>query len=102
MNRTEFTAKTLDEAITKACVELGVISEDLDYEITEQGSNGILGIGARPWVIAACVKEAEEAVKALSDAVALEPMPDFNEKKPAKEKKAPVQKKEKRQRLSRK
>lgn len=95
MNRTEFTAKTLDEAITKACVELGVISEDLDYEITEQGSNGILGIGARPWVIAACVKEAEEAVKALSDAVALEPMPDFNEKKPAKEKKAPVQKKEK-------
>ena len=95
MNRTEFTAKTLDEAITKACVELGVISEDLDYEITEQGSNGILGIGARPWVIAACVKEAEEAAEAFSDAVALEPMPDFNEKKPAKEKKAPVQKKEK-------
>ena len=95
MNRTEFTAKTLDEAITKACVELGVISEDLDYEITEQGSNGILGIGARPWVIAACVKSFEEVPEALSDAVALEPMPAFNEKKPGKEKKAPKAPKEK-------
>ena len=86
MNRIDFSAKTLDEAITKACVELGVISEDLDYLVKEQGSNGLLGIGARPWIISACMKcddgeIAEEAV------IAVEPMPDFNEKKPAKEKK---------------
>ena len=98
MIRTDFTAKTLDEAITKACVELGVISEELDYEVKEQGSNGILGIGARPWVIAACVKSTEEFPEVLSETVAFEPMPDFNEKKPerpAKEKKAPKEKKEK-------
>ena len=94
MNRIDFSAKTLDEAITKACVELGVISEDLDYLVKEQGTNGLLGIGARPWIISACMKcddgeIAEEAV------IAVEPMPDFNEKKPekkAEEKKAPAKK----------
>jgi len=64
MNRINFSAKTLDEAITKACIELGVTSDMLDYKVLEQGSAGILGIGARPWIITACNKaelEAEEA-----------------------------------------
>lgn len=60
MNRTNFSAKTLEEAITKACIELGVTSDMLDYSVLEQGSAGILGIGARPWVISAANKEEVE------------------------------------------
>lgn len=67
MTRYNFSAKTLDEAITKACIDLGVTSDKLDYKIVEQGSAGLLGIGARPWIIAACNKalleEEEEAAR---------------------------------------
>lgn len=58
MSKYNFSAKTLADCITKACVELGVTSDMLDYSVVEQGSNGVLGIGARPWVISAGVKEA--------------------------------------------
>ena len=60
MERIRVSAKTLDEAITKACIELGVTSESLVYDIVETGSNGIFGIGARPYVISAGKKEEEE------------------------------------------
>ena len=56
-------AKTLDDAITKACIELGVTSESIQYDIVETGSNGVFGIGARPYVISVSVKQAEEAMK---------------------------------------
>ena len=60
MEPIEVSAKTLDEAITKACIELGAASDDIEYEILETGSNGILGIGARPYVIKVWVKPAAE------------------------------------------
>lgn len=47
----EFSAKTVDEAITKALLELGISSDRLEYEIIEKGSTGILGIFTRPAVI---------------------------------------------------
>lgn len=38
MNRTvEISAKTLDEAITKGCAELGVGLEDVDFEVVDEG-----------------------------------------------------------------
>ena len=47
-------AKTLDEAITKALIELGTTSDNLDYTVIEKGSAGLLGfIGAKPVVISA-------------------------------------------------
>lgn len=49
----DYTAKTLDEAITMASVDLGVISSELSYEIIEKGSNGILGLGRKDVVIRA-------------------------------------------------
>jgi len=64
MTKYNFSAKTLDEAITKACVELGVTSDNLSYNVVEQGSAGLLGIGARPWIIAACNKELLEKEEA--------------------------------------
>lgn len=65
MEELRISAKTLDEAITQACVELGVTSDRLDYKIITHGSNGFLGFGAKPFVISAAVKKAEdhEAVK---------------------------------------
>lgn len=61
MEPIEVSAKTLDEAITKACIELGAASDDIEYEILETGSNGFLGVvGARPYIIKAWVKPAAE------------------------------------------
>ncbi len=56
-------AKTLDEAITKALIELQTTSEHLQYEVVQKENSGFLGIfGAKPCVIHAKVmnKEAEE------------------------------------------
>ena len=47
----EFSAKTVDEAITKALLELSISSDRLDYEVIEKGSSGFLGMFARPAVI---------------------------------------------------
>lgn len=59
METVRITAKTLDEAITKACIELGATSGMISYEILETGSNGVFGIGARPYVIEAKKKQEE-------------------------------------------
>ena len=44
----EYNGKNVDEAVTKACVDLGVPTEKLEYEVIEKGSNGFLGIGSKP------------------------------------------------------
>lgn len=54
------TAKTLDEAVTKALIELGTTSDKLEYEVIDKGSTGFLGIGAKPVVIRAKKKETIE------------------------------------------
>lgn len=58
-------AKTLDEAITKALIELQTTSEHLQYEVVQKESTGFLGIfGSKPCVIRARImNEAEERAK---------------------------------------
>ncbi len=56
MDFMEFSAKTVDDAITEACQKLTVTSDKLEYEVIEEGSSGFLGIGAKPAVIKAKVK----------------------------------------------
>ena len=63
MEYKEFSAKTVDDAITAACQEFFVTSDKLDYEVLEEGSSGFLGIGAKPALIKARVKEDKEIVK---------------------------------------
>lgn len=46
-------AKTVDDAITEALIQLGVTSDRLEYEIIEKGSAGFLGIGMKQAVIEA-------------------------------------------------
>ncbi|MCI8567541.1 MAG: protein jag [Lachnospiraceae bacterium] len=56
----EFSAKTVDEAITKALLELGISSDRLEYEVVEKGSSGILGMFVKPAVIRVAKPEQDE------------------------------------------
>lgn len=62
-------AKTLDEAITKALIELQTTSEHLHYDIIQKESSGFFGfIGGKPCVIRAKImtEEEEKAAKKLA------------------------------------
>ena len=73
MEEITVSAKTLDDAITEALVQLGVTSDQLDYDIIEKGSAGFFGIGMKQAVIKARRKvvkqEIEEPVIDFLDAV---------------------------------
>ena len=74
MDFVEFSAKTVDDAITEACQKLTVTSDKLEYEVVEEGSSGFLGIGAKPAVIKARIKNsvadnAKEFLKEVFDAM---------------------------------
>lgn len=51
------TAKTVDEAITEASIQLETSSDNIEYHVIEKGSSGFFGIGSRPAVIEARKKE---------------------------------------------
>ncbi len=62
MDFIEFKGKTKNDAITEACRHFSIPSDKLDYEVIDEGKSGILGIGARPAIIKARVKEQSEEV----------------------------------------
>ena len=72
MDFKEFSAKTVDDAITEACKEFGVTSDKLDYEVVSEGSTGFLGIGSKDAVIKAKVKSSlvDNAKEFLSEVFA--------------------------------
>lgn len=93
-------AKTLDDAITEALVQLGVTSDRLEYDVIEKGSPGFLGIGMKQAVIRAWRKEepkeesvdeiAEELIKeAVPTDITLDAKEEKEPKKPKKENKEP-------------
>jgi spoIIIJ-associated protein len=43
----EFYASTIDEAVEKAALELGLSAEEVSYRVLDEGNSGFLGIGAR-------------------------------------------------------
>lgn len=47
----QFSAKTKSEAITKACIELGTSSDQLEIQVVSEGSSGFFGIGSKPAII---------------------------------------------------
>lgn len=57
MEMMTFSAKTVEDAVTKALIDLETTSDKLEYEVVEKGSAGFLGIGAKPAVIRARKKE---------------------------------------------
>ena len=49
----EVSAKNVDDAITQATVQLGITSDQLEYEVLDKGSTGFLGIGSKNAIIKA-------------------------------------------------
>ena len=94
----QFSAKTKNEAITKACIELGVTSDQLDIQVISEGSSGFFGIGSKPAIIKACKvedhseeKELEEIVASVKlDAFKDEPKPEQKKSLPKPAPKAPA------------
>ena len=56
----EFSAKTVDEALTSAMLELGTTAEKLEYEVLEKETSGFLGIFGKPARIKARTKQSIE------------------------------------------
>ena len=56
MEYIEVTGKSVDEAITNACLKLETSSDNIEYEVIEKGSTGVLGLFAKPAKIKARVK----------------------------------------------
>ena len=97
-------AKTLDDAITEALIQLGVTSDKLEYEVIEKGSAGFLGIGMKQAVIEAWRKEEKEPEPDIREIIkeemsfkpeedtekkeTVQPKKDKKEKTPAAEKKS--------------
>lgn len=48
MDWKEFTAKTVDEALTNAMIEIGTTADNLEYEVIEKETSGFLGIFSKP------------------------------------------------------
>jgi spoIIIJ-associated protein len=65
----EFTAKTVDEALTSAMLDLGTTIENIEYEVIEKETNGFLGMFGKPAKIRVRIKFTIEnaAKKFLSD-----------------------------------
>ena len=85
MDYVEVSAKTVDEAITKACIELEVSSDRLDIQVISEGSSGFLGFGSKPAVIK--VRRKEEPAWDLEEEAAPaeeKPEPPVQEEKPVK------------------
>ena len=67
MDYIEFSAKTVEDAITKACIELAVSSDRLDIQIISEGSSGFLGFGSKPAVIKVKKQLDEEELAQLEE-----------------------------------
>lgn len=93
-------AKTLDDAITEALIQLGVTSDQLDYQVIEKGSAGFLGIGMKQAVIKARKKEEvkeeepEIEIPKVDVSVVKEPVKKENKKETAKREPAAKEKKD--------
>lgn len=57
MKFVEKVAKTIDNAITDALIELGATTDEVDIEILEKGSKGLFGIGAKRARVRVTIKD---------------------------------------------
>ncbi len=56
----EFTGKTVEEALTEACVQFGTTSENVEYEVIEKESAGLFGLNKKPARIKAALKASKD------------------------------------------
>ena len=88
MEYIRISAKTVDDAITEASIQLGTSSDNIEYEVVEKGSTGFLGFGSRPAVIMA--RKKEEAPKENFEEVVETPVKKAEKPAPKPAPKAPV------------
>ena len=65
MESIEVSAKTVEDAVLEAAIQLGTTRDKVDYEVVTPGSPGFLGIGSKKAVIRARQKTDEEIEAAL-------------------------------------
>lgn len=73
----EVSAKTKEEAIMNAAIQLGTSSDNIEYDVIQEATSGLFGIGRKPAIIRARKKkdislDFEEAVR--------DPLKDISEK----------------------
>lgn len=85
MEYKEFSAKTLDEAITMATVELGITSDRLEYDVVDKGSGGILGFGRKDVTIQVREKSNESVIDEVKTVTKTEPVESMDRKEEEKE-----------------
>ena len=56
-NMIEKSAKTVEEAVNEALAELNVTKDNVDIEVLEEPTKGLLGIGAKPALVRVTAKE---------------------------------------------
>ena len=83
----QFSAKTKSEAITKACIELGVSSDQLEIQVISEGSNGFFGIGSKPAVIKVRKIEPVSEDEEMTEIVETVKLDSFKEEAPVQEEK---------------
>lgn len=67
MEAKRFTGKTESDAVMNAAMELGVTSSNINYRVVDKGSEGFLGLFAKPAIIE--LIETEDAVKSAKTVV---------------------------------
>ena len=88
MDSARVSARNYDEALTKALIELGTTSDNVDVDIIERGTNGILGIfGVKPWILKVTLKKP-------SDKEAVKNKKNTNTAEKTKEQKSPIEKRQ--------
>jgi spoIIIJ-associated protein len=71
MKMIEFEGKTIDEAIEKACRELGAPREKLNVEIVAEGTSGFFGLGSKRAKIKARLMDINIAEEHVVDPIAV-------------------------------
>jgi len=71
MEYIEFKGATKNDAITAACTHFSVPSSELDFKVIEEGKTGFLGIGSKPAIIKARIKEESEELEKKDESVAI-------------------------------
>ncbi|MCR5503146.1 MAG: protein jag [Lachnospiraceae bacterium] len=70
MDYTEFSGKTIDDAVIEACSKFMISRDKLEYIVEDEGNSGFLGIGSKPAVIKARIKSgADNTAKDFLDEV---------------------------------
>ena len=67
MEYKEFTGKNVDEALTNASVSLGLTSDQVKYEVVDEGSTGFLGLGSKEAVIKVILSSEEDPKEVASE-----------------------------------